>query len=147
MAHLENTKAEDDWRDWLRLMQTPGVGNETARKLLNAFGLPSQIFRTNYADLLSVVPEHIARSLSGATDVGILTQQELTADWLQNPQNCLIHLADETYPPALLEIPDPPVLLYAKGRVDLLKAAAIGVVGSRNATQQGNNMLKNFPSC
>jgi DNA processing protein len=30
---------------WLRLTLTPGVGNETARRLLAAFGLPQAVFR------------------------------------------------------------------------------------------------------
>ena len=29
---------------WLRLSLTPGVGNESARKLLAAFGEPAQLF-------------------------------------------------------------------------------------------------------
>lgn len=57
--------------------------------------------------------------------------------WLAAPGNSLMTLADADYPPALLEIPDPPALLYCKGRRDWLQAPGFGIVGSRNATPQG----------
>ncbi len=57
--------------------------------------------------------------------------------WLAQPGNSLMTLADEDYPPSLLEIADPPALLYCKGRRDLLNQPTLGIVGSRNATPQG----------
>ena len=50
----------------------------------------------------------------------------------------VITLADEAYPRLLLEIADPPPLLYARGRVELLQRPALAIVGSRNATPQGS---------
>jgi DNA processing protein len=57
--------------------------------------------------------------------------------WLVRPGNSLMTLADEDYPRALLEIADPPALLYCKGRRALLNQPGLGIVGSRNATPQG----------
>ncbi len=57
--------------------------------------------------------------------------------WLTQPGNSLMTLADEDYPRNLLEIADPPVALYCKGRRPLLNQPALGIVGSRNATPQG----------
>jgi DNA processing protein len=45
----------DELAAWLRLQLTPGVGNETARRLLAAFGLPHRIFEQNAAALTMVV--------------------------------------------------------------------------------------------
>ena len=45
---------------WLRLMLTDGVGNNTARKLLSAFGLPASIFEQSIAALGQVVSERQA---------------------------------------------------------------------------------------
>jgi DNA processing protein len=53
-------------------------------------------------------------------------------------------LADTAYPKSLLEIPDPPLMLYAKGRIELLSANSIAVVGSRNATAQGISNAEKF---
>jgi DNA processing protein len=46
-------------------------------------------------------------------------------------------IADVNYPQSLLNISDPPFLLFVKGRLDLLNLPSLAVVGSRNATPQG----------
>jgi DNA processing protein len=60
-----------------------------------------------------------------------------TRDWLGQPGNSLMTLADSDYPQALLEIADPPAVLYCKGRRELMRQPSLGIVGSRNATPQG----------
>ena len=126
-----------DWITWVRLMQTDGVGTETARKLLSAFGLPQNIFAASFFQLRAVVSERIAELLLSPITDYIATLLEKTEEWIEQPGNSILTLADADYPKMLLEIPDPPVLLYVKGRRELLSEPAIAVVGSRNATQQG----------
>jgi len=58
-------------------------------------------------------------------------------DWAAASGHFIVTLADETYPRSLLEIADPPPLLYAQGRLELLAREAVAVVGSRNASAQG----------
>jgi len=53
-------------------------------------------------------------------------------------------MADPAYPALLLEIPDPPTLLYLRGNAALLQKRALAVVGSRNATPQGLQTAENF---
>ncbi|MCE1695289.1 DNA-protecting protein DprA, partial [Enterobacter hormaechei] len=55
-----------------------------------------------------------------------------------------ITLADAAYPHALLEIADPPTLLYVKGRAELLNNRALAIVGARNATAQGASNAEQF---
>jgi DNA processing protein len=62
------------------------------------------------------------------------------ATWLEDDNNHVVTLADAEYPQTLLNISDPPLLLYVKGRLELLNQSALAVVGSRNASAQG---LKN----
>jgi DNA processing protein len=64
--------------------------------------------------------------------------------WAAQPGHAVITLADETYPRLLLEIADPPPLLYARGRAELLQRSALAMVGSRNATQQGTANAEAF---
>lgn len=128
---------EDDLAMWLRLLQTPGVGSETARRLLGAFGLPEQIFAADHAALCKVVSERIARALLTSPSTEQSQQRERTQEWAAQPGNRIFTLADHDYPRQLLEIPDPPILLYAKGQHALLAQPALAVVGSRNATAQG----------
>ena len=53
----------DELAAWLRLTLTPGVGNETSRKLLAAFGLPQGVFRQSLAALQQVVTPSQAMQL------------------------------------------------------------------------------------
>ncbi len=126
-----------DFFPWLRLEQTPGVGAGTARKLLTAFGLPEQIFACTFEQLAAEVGPRIAKALLQTPSPTFLALVEKTQKWCQQPDNHVLTLADTSYPPALLEIPDPPIVLYAKGCIDLLSSRGIGVVGSRHATAQG----------
>ncbi len=133
----EHAVPEDELAAWLRLMQTPGVGAETARRLLGHFGLPQQVFSADVPVLRQVVGERIAHALLRAPDGEQQALIERTLFWNAQAGNHIVTLADAAYPPTLLQIPDPPVVLYIKGRIDLLSQASIAVVGSRNATAQG----------
>ena len=122
---------------WIRLLETAGVGVDTARKLLSAFGLPGNIFQQQHQALCAVVAPRIATALLAAPAPALLAQIERTLDWAEGADNHVLTLADAAYPPQLLEIADPPILLYAKGRISLLAGASIAIVGSRNASDQG----------
>lgn len=133
-----------DFYFWLRLEQTPGVGPGTARKLLTSFGLPEHIFSASYEALCAVVTPKVARALLIPPGDDFLRLSEITASWAMQQGNYVVTLADAAYPPTLLEIPDPPLMLYVKGRPDLLRHPGIGVVGSRNATAQGIRNAEQF---
>lgn len=125
------------WIDWLRLLSVPGIGSDTARKLLKEFGLPGVLFQTDFQALRTVVSDKIARAILQPPTAEFERQVALTSDWLAQPGNVLLCLADADYPSSLLSIPDPPVLLFVKGRTELLQAPTLAIVGSRNATAQG----------
>jgi DNA processing protein len=120
---------------WLRLTLIHGVGGETQRTLLKAFGLPEAIFASGMGALRGVVGTELAeRLLHGVVSESVI---EAALRWAEEPGNRILTLADSDYPQALLRCADPPVLLYVKGRVELLNRPALAVVGSRNATPQG----------
>ena len=126
--------SDDARAAWLKLTLIKGVGGESQRALLQAFGLPGRIFNASRAELERVVPSAIAERL---TTEGAGEAVDAALAWANEPGNALISLADRNYPRQLLQTPDPPTLLYAKGRVELLNRPALAVVGSRNATPQG----------
>jgi DNA processing protein len=99
--------------------------------------LPENIFSSSFSALHKVVPERIAYALLAAPSDAVQALIARTLEWLRLPGNQLFTLADSAYPQALLDISDPPLLLYVKGRAELLERPAIAVVGSRNATVQG----------
>lgn len=146
---------------------TSGVGNQHARKLLTAFGLPQKIFAQPQLALKQVVSTAMARALQVVPD-NFEAQLQTTWNWLESGtidpttgQNnrVFLTLGDARYPNSLLNIEDPPLVLYLQGHVDLIwqldhkdnptsgdvqgkspyKHAKDGIamVGSRNPTPQG----------
>ena len=141
---IPNLNDAAELRDWIRLMQTDGVGVEMARRLLTTFGLPGDIFSVGFDALRAVAPERIARALLQTPTAMMQNRIELTLDWAAQPGRRILTLADADYPQALLNIADPPILLYIQGRDRLLSATSLAVVGSRNATVQGIQNAERF---
>lgn len=131
----------DDARLWVALSLVPGLGGEHFRRLLSRFGLPQAIFGASHAQLCSVVSPKIADGIAeGPHDA----QLAPTLAWLDEPGNQFLTLADPDYPPLLLETADPPPYIYVKGDARLLSRPALGVVGSRSATPQGERDAESF---
>lgn len=127
----------DEISAWLRLVHTPGVGIQTVLRLLAAFGLPQQIFSQKYTSLVQCVSDEIARTLLATPSTEIDTIVQRTLEWLRQPGHHLLHLADKAYPAQLLEMADPPPLLYVRGDPSLLVQPALAIVGSRSPSAQG----------
>ena len=125
---------------WLRLTLTPGIGGETQRKLLAAFGLPEAIFTAGRLAVRSVAGERA--DLLFDHDCGDAIAQSLA--WAAQPNQHILTLADAAYPQALLEIADPPTVLYVRGNPAHLQRRGLAVVGSRNATPQGQQTAETF---
>jgi len=125
---------------WLRLAWAPGVGPVAARRLLAAFGLPTAVFEAGTQALEQLLTPAQAQLLQREPE-GFSALLDATWAWLQaSPapgQRRVLTLADKAYPAPLLQMEDPPLLLYVMGdpRGDLPDAVA--VVGSRNPTPQG----------
>ena len=130
--------AADELAAWLRLTLAPGVGPVLARQLLTAFGPPQQILHTPHAALARVAGAAVAAALSGAPDAATRDLIARTIDWAAQPAHACIALDDAAYPRSLLDLPDPPPLLYAVGHTALLDAPRrLAMVGTRNPTAQG----------
>ena len=126
---------------WLQLTLTPGLGPAKIRELLSQFGLPEKVLSAKRADLARFASAEALQAL-GSDAVGKSVERALF--WLQQPGNSVVTLSDASYPRLLLEIADPPPLLYCRGRTELLNQPALALVGSRNATAQGISNAEQF---
>lgn len=161
----------DELSDWLRLTLTPGVGNEAARKLLAAFGLPRNIFQQENSALVEVVGAARAKAI-GSLPPQLNQLLDATWQWLNEnpkpgsdaPSRRIVTLGDALYPASLLDIHDPPLVLYLLGHPELMPGAfdaaaptsqdrvtlsqawanSIAIVGSRNPTPQGAANARQF---
>src|SRR5664279_655872 len=120
---------------WLALKLVPGLGSRTSGKLLDRFRTPQAIFRASRTELEGAgVSGAVAQSIaSGCTFEDAATQHEKMAQCAA----VLVTIGDPRYPRALREIFDPPMLLFARGRVELLQTICLGVVGTRRPTPYG----------
>jgi DNA processing protein len=126
---------------WLQLSLTPGLGPATLRRLLQQFGLPQAVLARKRSELSALAPPAALAALDSEPVANAVAR---AVAWAAQPGHAVITLADETYPQLLLEIADPPPVLYARGRAELLQRSALAVVGSRNATQQGTANAEAF---
>jgi DNA processing protein len=121
---------------WLRLSTARGLKPAALRILLGAFGLPQNVLAQPFATLAATAGSDAARAALAPPAPSFADQIDALNAWCAAPGNALMTLADPAYPPRLLAMPDPPPLLYVQGRLDLLHARSIAVVGSRSATPQ-----------
>ena len=123
---------------WLRLLETPGVGRASARRLLAACGSPAAVFAAPTATL---------RELAGSAAPALAHDPPQWTARLSAAQawrhggtsRHVLVLGDAAYPPLLLQTADPPLLLYVEGDLSQLSAPSVAIVGSRHATAQGSD--------
>ena len=120
---------------WLALRMTPGLGARRSGLLLKRLGGVRNIFHASEAELEGAgAPGALARSIaSGCSFEDAAAQQQKIRD----VGAALVTLGDARYPEMLRGIFDPPAVLFCRGRVDLLGAVNVGVVGTRHPTPYG----------
>lgn len=134
----------DELGAWLRLVLTPGLGRAGGRHLLAACGSPEGVFAQTHDALASVAGPAVAARLLEVPET-LPARLGLTLDWLAgDAQRAVITLGDPRYPARWLQTPDPPLFVYAEGRLELLQADALAMVGSRNPTPQGEDTARDF---
>ncbi len=130
-----------DAAEWLRLCLVPGVPPAAQRALLRAFGSPATACEASGSAVSAVAGAAVAGRLAQGASADLVDR---TLAWLQSPGHHLLALGDAEYPPCLLQIADPPTILFALGDIRLLSRPSLAVVGSRNATRQGELDAREF---
>ena len=132
---------------WLRLSLTDGVGNDAAQRLLAQFGSPEAVFEQPASALREVVSSAQADALL-EPPITLEMQLALTQHWLAQShaacERAVWCLGDAPYPGSLLQLSDPPLMLYAQGQLSSPLPPAVAVVGSRNPTPQGSQNAQQF---
>jgi len=120
---------------WLALRMVPGLGTIRIVQLLERMNTPQAVFRASASELEAAgLNGGLARSVAGGSsfDEAASQQQKMREAGAQ-----IITLGDPRYPEALRKIYDPPPVIFARGRVELLSSVCIGVVGTRHPTPYG----------
>jgi len=120
---------------WLALILAPGLGTRKIGQLLERLSTPQAIFRASTDELEGAgLSGAVARSVASGCSFedAAAQQQKVREAGVQ-----LIVLNDSRYPEMLRAVFDPPPVLFARGRIDLLSSVCIGVVGTRHPTPYG----------
>jgi DNA processing protein len=133
--------ALNDLSLWITLNQIPGLGNASFCQLLAKFGSPDAIFSASVSQLREIVDAEIAQKITAGVDMDAIAP---TLNWLKKDNAQIVTFADSAYPKQLLEISNPPAVLYAIGNLRWLNHPAIAIVGSRSATPQGEKNAEDF---
>ena len=140
---------------WLRPTLAPGVGNDTARKLLAAFGSAEAVFEQSEAALRQLGSDKLVSAIT-IEPPKLADLLNATVDWLAASEDRVVApIGSAHYPAALLNIEDPPLVLYMMGaplnRATSQSTAAtnnvalnLAIVGSRNPTPQGEANARQF---
>ncbi|HYO79869.1 MAG TPA: DNA-processing protein DprA [Bryobacteraceae bacterium] len=120
---------------WLALLLIPGLGCRKARTAVDQFGSVERVFQADPQDLegCGLTAGAASSIASGCTFDDAAGQQEL----MRKAGASLISIRDPRYPARLREIYDPPVALFARGRLELLDSVCIAVVGTRRPSTYG----------
>lgn len=138
---------KDELRAWLRLSMTEGMGNQTARQLLACFGSPQAVFEQAETTLCQVItPKQAQTLLTPPNELAV--QCVRTEQWLAHQPKAYSHalwtLGSPHYPTELLQLVDPPLMIYVAGQTQHTLGNAVAIVGSRNPTPQGAQTAEQF---
>jgi len=126
---------EEEELCWLALRMVPGLGTRRIVQLLERLRSPQAIFRASVSELEAAgLTGAIARSIAGGCSFDDAAGQQRK---IREAGAFLIPLSNASYPEALRKIFDPPPVLFARGRTELLSSICIGVVGTRHPTPYG----------
>ena len=127
--------------DALLILNHLRVGPISARRLLEYFGSPSEIFRSLPKE--KKAPE--IDFLSGDYSTRLTNWQkevDLAKAWdiIKKEKIRLVTFYDPDYPELLKQIFDHPLLFYMKGKLSANDNEALAIVGSRDATEYGRHI-------
>lgn len=135
MAQLaKRAEGQDDPMDWLRLIRSRRVGAVTFHRLLAEHG--------SVGAALAALPE-IARG-AGVEGYSVcpnaVAEAEMRSGWAFGAR--LLLWGGPDYPKTLVDLPDAPPILWARGDLALLCRPMVAMVGARNASSLGLRMAR-----
>ncbi len=120
-----------------------GIGPTKIQGLLDIFGNYSDILEQSKQELAKVygISEKLANSIIEVNNSDALEKE---MNLIERAGTQIITLIDDDYPEPLKEIFNPPLCLYIRGNVSVLKTQCIAIVGSRRISSYGSRMAQHL---
>lgn len=139
------TTMEDELKYLIALTCINRVGSIKARLLIDTFGTAKNIFEADTAALLSI-PQIGQALVDQLHSTRLLERAEKELQFIQDHHIKTLVYGQDNYPKRLMECPDAPAILYLLGNVDLESRHTLSIVGTRNCTQYGRDMVLDIVS-
>jgi len=131
----------DSSLSWMALTLTPGIAARLSARLLKEFGSPDDVFRAPLRRLEACnIPAPAAQAIV-KKDSFKRAERDLT-NLRKVAAARVINWTEPEYPQTLLQIYDPPVMLYVRGNSQILNAPSLSIVGTRKPTLYGSQMAQ-----
>lgn len=127
----------------IALTQIKGVGDITARNILQIVGDEEEIFKASRKTLLKI-PGIATKLVDEILTADVLRKAEQELQFVTDNGISTYFITEEKYPRRLRECADAPVLLYFKGNTDFNALRIISMVGTRKSTNYGNSFCDSF---
>jgi DNA processing protein len=126
---------------FLALHFTPGIGDHLVKQLVSYCGSADQVFKTPKGKLLKIpgIGSVSAESIKTGTT---FSKAEKEIKKAEKDDVEILFYTDKKYPSRLKSIEDSPSLLYFKGNANLNALKTVGIVGTRQATSYGKEMVE-----
>ncbi len=141
MTNAPDASARTGFVDRLLLSQLPGIGPATLSNLLDALGSASRVLGASDDQLrcVSGIGPKLVHTIRHAADYVDVNR---ILDWCETRCVTVVGSDEATYPQALLELPDPPSVLFIDGEVTAGDQFSVAIVGTRHATIYGRQQAE-----
>ena len=141
MADSQDPIQTNERLSLLALHFIDGVGSYLIKQLVSYCGSAEQVFKTPKGKLLKIpgIGAKTAEFVRTASPHHLAEKEFRKAE---KEEVDLLFFTDKQFPSRLKTIEDAPSLLYLKGNINLQQAKTVGIVGTRQATAYGKEMVE-----
>lgn len=134
---------DNQFKYWIWYSRIENVSCVKKNKLLKKYKDIEKIF---YLDEKRLQEEEYLNSneISNLLNNKYKSDLDKYREYLMQNKIKVITLLDKEYPQKLKSIYDKPIVLFAKGNIELLKEKSVAIVGSRNCSEYGKNTAMKF---
>lgn len=127
----------------LALHFQPGIGPRTIQRLLFHWPILQELLdEVKQNQLRIALPSPLLEALRDLNWGAV----EIARRWSETTDHHLLTLDDNSYPPLLKQIADPPPVLYLKGQMAVLQSSLLSIVGTRHPTDYGKKVAFDWSS-
>jgi DNA processing protein len=133
-VNLGSSERFSEIQSVLKLGCVPGVGTRALWRILNRFGSGGRALGARPAELDAAAGMRCSEAL---TSPGLDRRVRDALDRCRTRAIAILLWSDDGYPQRLDHLVDPPPILFARGRLELLQRPSVTIVGSRRSTAYG----------